>query len=102
MMSKNVEELRKESEARYTRQCKKERKPQVFVSSALYGFLRDGSELSVDDLTFAMNQLSNSTFHVSRDLVDAYVRYMTFHDVLDVTREGKYYLVADPSGAWAE
>lgn len=88
------------AESIYKKFCRKEKKPEFLVSVALYGFFHDGGDISIDDLVLAMNQQSNSIYHVSRDLIKAYIDYMVMNGTLIATSEGKFYLFDNPRGVW--
>lgn len=80
--------------------CKSENKSTDLIRVALYGFFVDGEEWSVDEIHTKMNQQSNSKYHVSREIVQAYIDYMTLDDILTMSHRDKYELVDNPRAIW--
>ena len=66
----------------------------------LYGFFVHGEEWSVDDITSKMNQQPNVIYHVSREIVQAYVTYMTLDEQLIMSHVDKYELSYNLRGVW--
>jgi hypothetical protein len=60
----------------------------------------DGEEWSIDEVYTKMNQQSNSKYHVSREIVQAYITYMTLDEQLIMSHVDKYELVYNLRGIW--
>lgn len=86
---KNFEEL-----------CISEKKSPDLIRIALYGFFRDGKAWSIDEITSKMNQQSNPLYHVSTEIVQAYITYMTLDEILTLSHEDKYELINNPRAIW--
>lgn len=79
--------------------CKAEKKSPDLIRIALYGFFVDGEEWSIDEITSKMNCDPNSKYHISNDIVQAYVYYMTLDEILMVAHN-KYSLINNPRAIW--
>lgn len=80
--------------------CKTEKKSSDLIRIALYGFFVNGEEWSIDEITSKMNQQSNPKYHVSREIVQAYITYMTLDEQLTMSHVDKYELVVNPRAIW--
>lgn len=80
--------------------CKEEKKSPDLIRVALYGFFVNGEEWSIDEITSKMNQQSNPKYHVRREIVQAYITYMTLDEILTMTHKDKYGLINNPKAIW--